>query len=931
MGCGSSSVSTTEVEAMPDEDTPTTPVRAKKVRDVFFLLLFLAALGGMGYLARYSMDNGDPGRYIKGIDSWGNVCGRNNTKTIPGAEYSGMDHTNNTFEFHTALSDLKLALNPLTYLTMDSPPAVICVSECPTTMMTCKQLLTSNGYNLNDTLVDRRVCTMPYGFILPHSSLINRCIPSLIAKIGGAIGDAAAQASTGSQLNSSQLINSTQQLNLTQQLNSTTGSDASADTGTASALSALATSIAKMVIESVVNRWKDTIYLILIALAISFLMILFLQLFTRVVLIAIVVTAGVGSVALTGFLWYNYAEAKGLIDIAKVEAAIDSVVSVTDVVAEQLNVTVVNSGNILDSLSFSTVQESSYLLPCAVIVTVVTIILLLILIWSRKSLSLVVKLFDEASLAVFNMPLMLLQPFVTLIVMIAIIGYFVFCTIFIVTVKVPQVDDDGLVTFVEMESLPILHLFIPHLIGCLWMLAFVSACQEMILAGSVCNWFFSRGSGDKQKTCNCKICPTAKPILHLILYNLGTVAIGSLIVAIVQTIRIILGYIQSKLKGQENKFARYILKALSCCMACFEKILKYINRNAYICAAMYGEGFCASGKRAFNLLLNNIRHMMVINCMGGFCILMGRIAVTILTGFAGIAYFKVLFGTEVSSTEYVIPSALACLASYVIASCFFNVYGMAVDTIFLCFCDDQQRNNGDDRPYYSSKKLQKYMTKGYTGRKKNKKKPKESARSNSDHVFTVDVEKVTQLQKIPRPKAAKRNRTDADGNKEVLPQSPFDIDQISTASADTLLVDKFDSLVDKMMARHRMSPLSKRFRALDQADQENQRSPTPFPPINSRPQKLKSASTLYQAYTPLPGQVPHMVNERESHGISMEPMQRDIVYPARATRRQSLIGVNETGDNPNNGLRSENDRLPPSSQLPVLEESSDISIVNLEK
>ncbi|CAK8692414.1 unnamed protein product [Clavelina lepadiformis] len=901
MGCGSSSISTTEVEAMPDENTPTTPVREKKVRNVFFLLLFLAALGGMGYLARYSMDNGDPARYIKGIDSWGNVCGRNNTKTIPGAEYSGMDHTKNTFEFHTALSDVELAFDPLTYLTMDNPPAVICVSECPATVMTCKQLLTRNGYNLNDTIVDRRVCTMPHDVILPHTPLINRCIPSQITKMVGAI--------TGDVTN--------QITDAPTAIGSTTG--AATTSINPSGSSAMVASMAKHFIESVAKRWMDIISLTLIALAISLLMMFFLQLFTRVVLIAIVVTAGVGSVALTGFLWYNYALAKGLIDIAKVEAAIVSVVSVTGVFSEQLNVTVVNSGDFLDSLSFSIVQESSYLLPCAVVVTIATIILLLILIWSRKSLCLVVKLFDEASLAIFNMPLILLQPFVTFFVMIAIVGYFVYFSFFIFALKVPHVDDDGLVTFVEEESLPILYLFIPHLIGCLWMLAFVCACQEMILAGSVCKWFFSRGSGDKHKTCNCKICPTAKPTFYLILYNLGTVALGSMIVAIVQIVHIILGYIHDHLRGRESKFARCILKALSCCMACFEKILKYVNRNAYICAAMYGEGFCASSKRAFNLLLNNIQHMMVINCVGGFCILMGKIAIVVLTGFASIAWFKCTLGTEVSSTEYVIPTALACLASYVIASCFFNVYGMAVDTIFICFCDDQQRNNGDDRPYYSSKKLQKYMTKGYTGRKKIKKKPKESARSQSEHLFAVHVEKVTRPKKLPRPQAARGKRTDDNGYKEMPPQSPFDIDQISMASADTILVDRFDTLVDQMMARQRMSPLSKRLKTLDQADDENRRLSTLFPPINSNRRFFKPDPILYQqAYTPLPGQVPYIWDESELGRISKEPLRHDVVYSPSSAIRSSIEVVDETDDNCciNSSSSEMSIHLPPSPVFP---------------
>ena len=55
-----------------------------------------------------------------------------------------------------------------------------------------------------------------------------------------------------------------------------------------------------------------------------------------------------------------------------------------------------------------------------------------------------------------------------------------------------------------------------------------------------------------------------------------------------------------------------------------------------------------------------------------------------------------------------IYGVVACF-SFWITSVFLSVYDLTLDTIFLCFCEDQQRNNGRDRPYKSSAKLQKFM------------------------------------------------------------------------------------------------------------------------------------------------------------------------------------------------------------------------------
>ena len=43
-------------------------------------------------------------------------------------------------------------------------------------------------------------------------------------------------------------------------------------------------------------------------------------------------------------------------------------------------------------------------------------------------------------------------------------------------------------------------------------------------------------------------------------YHLGSLAFGSLLIAIVQIVRVILEYIDSKLNGSENRIAKFLLK-----------------------------------------------------------------------------------------------------------------------------------------------------------------------------------------------------------------------------------------------------------------------------------------------------------------------------------------------------------------------------------
>ncbi len=90
----------------------------------------------------------------------------------------------------------------------------------------------------------------------------------------------------------------------------------------------------------------------------------------------------------------------------------------------------------------------------------------------------------------------------------------------------------------------------------------------------------------------------------------------------------------------------------------------------------------------------------------------------IVAGIGCLAYFFFSGGIPDVSDEvpslnyYFTPIVVIVIGSYWIASSFFGVYAMAVDTLFLCFLEDMERNDGTPaRPYYMSKGLQKVVGK----------------------------------------------------------------------------------------------------------------------------------------------------------------------------------------------------------------------------
>merc|ERR1719350_1503496 len=242
-----------------------------------------------------------------------------------------------------------------------------------------------------------------------------------------------------------------------------------------------------------------------------------------------------------------------------------------------------------------------------------------------------------------------------------------------------------------------------------WGLCFCSALGEMVLAGAFSSWYWTLKKSDVPAL------PVLTSIGRTIRYHTGTLAFGSLIIAIIKMIRLMLQHIQDKLeeKGVENPVVKAILCLCKCCFWCLEKFMKFINRNAYILTAIYGSNFCKSAKEAFSLILRNMVRVAVLDKVTDFLLFLGKLVVTSTVALCYFWYFSgglsenvPLDLAEPKLNYYFVPVIVITIGAYFIASCFFSVYAMAVDTLFLCFLVDMEKNDGSrEKPYFMSKKL----------------------------------------------------------------------------------------------------------------------------------------------------------------------------------------------------------------------------------
>ncbi|KAG5894973.1 hypothetical protein JTB14_009705 [Gonioctena quinquepunctata] len=386
-----------------------------------------------------------------------------------------------------------------------------------------------------------------------------------------------------------------------------------------------------------------------------------------------------------------------------------------------------------------------------IILSTILVIILLMLIFLRKRIVLAIALIEEGSKAVSSVTASLFFPIIPWILQVGIIVYFVAVAIYlsstgqplykakvteacasasgiklnsvcdqnafpaktfnspITTTKTACANASCLYIKLENDALfPYLQAY--NIFGFFWLAFFVSALGQMVLASVFAQWYW---------TFNKRTLPffaVTSALRRTLRFHMGTLAFGSLIVAICRMIRVILEYIDHKVKKYDNELTRAIMCFFKCFFYCLEKFLRFINKNAYIMCAVHGKNFCASAKDAFMLLMRNVIRVFVLDKVTDFLFFLSKLLLTM--GVGAVAY--VLFATDLtpklidnSGIHYgLVPVVIIMVSTFLIATLFFSVYSMAVDTLFMCFLEDSERNDGSsEKPFYMSKNLMKILGK----------------------------------------------------------------------------------------------------------------------------------------------------------------------------------------------------------------------------
>ena len=199
-----------------------------------------------------------------------------------------------------------------------------------------------------------------------------------------------------------------------------------------------------------------------------------------------------------------------------------------------------------------------------------------------------------------------------------------------------------------------------------------------------------------------EVCTCMKGYCRAATYHVGPILIGSFLIAIIQTARVVMVYIEKQVKQamgkKKSKIVEKIFAILQGIMWVFEQCMKFITRNTYIMVAMKDLGFARACASAVGLLVSNVFVLAMVKIFAIVIIILGKLVVVAFSAGACLAWLQVdpmfSFDGPLAVNGTIFQTVVVAVMAFMVAEIFFYTFQMTIDTVLLCFCEDCYENDG---------------------------------------------------------------------------------------------------------------------------------------------------------------------------------------------------------------------------------------------
>mmetsp|Transcript_12832 Transcript_12832/g.19860 ORF Transcript_12832/g.19860 Transcript_12832/m.19860 type:complete len:542 (+) Transcript_12832:60-1685(+) len=170
-------------------------------------------------------------------------------------------------------------------------------------------------------------------------------------------------------------------------------------------------------------------------------------------------------------------------------------------------------------------------------------------------------------------------------------------------------------------------------------------------------------------------------------YSLGSIAFGSLIVAVLHLIR-------NTLHNARNDRNGGILRCIAACiLAYIEAMVQYFNKWAYVYVGLYGYDYIESGKRVMNLFKQRGWNVIIADNLTNRLLGIMSLSIGILTGLCTLLVTFFVEEFESKQGWLGVGFFIGFVIGIVLSGIFMGLLSSAVDSVIVCFAEAPQEFN----------------------------------------------------------------------------------------------------------------------------------------------------------------------------------------------------------------------------------------------
>lgn len=298
----------------------------------------------------------------------------------------------------------------------------------------------------------------------------------------------------------------------------------------------------------------------------------------------------------------------------------------------------------------------------------------------------------------FDMPTLLIEPVVGAALKLAILSGLLLGLAYLVslgTVEGGTVSLGGTTLYgfhrsftytEEQQSRMLFYIF-----GIFWIMEVCDACQQFTISYAVVVWYY------KPKPKRRPHFPVVRGFLNAICLHLGTLALGALLVATTQVLRLVLGFVKRQALASGSDTAGCLASCCMCCLSCFQNFLEFINKNAYVDVAIRSSNFLRAALHVFKFVTQEVPSIAMLSGACWIAQVGGVLSVSFASGCS--VYLLVTLvepwvntASEQHVSEPVLLAVLSGIYGVCVSSVFMWVFDQCSDTLLYVFADNRKRS-----------------------------------------------------------------------------------------------------------------------------------------------------------------------------------------------------------------------------------------------